>query len=281
MIAASEPPVGTGEAGKPRWRRILPLIAIACISGGIIAMGWHRQISFESFLRHHDELRRFIAAHEAAALAAYVALYIAVAALSLPVGAYLTIAGGILFGAVAGAIAAVIGASIGATVIFSIARSAFGEHLARRAGPTAETIAQGFRADAFSYLLFLRLVPVFPFWLVNLVAALAGVRLAPFVAATVIGIIPATSIFAFVGSGLESAILAQRSAHESCLAAGAADCPLSFHAADALTPQLIAALVALGFLALVPVVVKRWRGRKSTLVMPRESGAPSSPRAEQ
>jgi uncharacterized membrane protein YdjX (TVP38/TMEM64 family) len=174
----------------------------------------------------------------------------------------------------------VIGASIGATVIFSIARSAFGEHLARRAGPTAETIAQGFRADAFSYLLFLRLVPVFPFWLVNLVAALAGVRLAPFVAATAIGIIPATSIFAFVGSGLESAILAQRSAHESCLAAGAADCRLAFHASDALTPQLIAALVALGFLALVPVVVKRWRARKSTLVMPRESGAPSSPRSE-
>jgi uncharacterized membrane protein YdjX (TVP38/TMEM64 family) len=102
MIAASEPPVGTGKAGKPRWRRLLPLIVIACISGGIIAMGWHRQISFESFLRHHDELRRFIAAHEAAALAAYVAFYIAVVALSLPVGAYLTIAGGILFGAVGG-----------------------------------------------------------------------------------------------------------------------------------------------------------------------------------
>ena len=255
-------------------------MVIACISGGIIVIGWHQQISFESFLRHHDELRRLIAAHEGAALAAYVALYIVVAALSLPVGAYLTVAGGLLFGAVAGAIAAVIGASIGATVIFCIARSAFGEHLARRAGPRAEAIARGFRADAFSYLLFLRLVPAFPFWLVNLVAALAGVRLAPFVAATVIGIIPATAIFAFVGSGLESAILAQRSAHESCLATGAADCRLSFHAADALTPQLIAALVALGLLALVPVVVKRWRDRKSTLVMPRESGAPSSPRTD-
>ena len=262
MMAANEPPVAAGEAQRPWWRRLLPLLVIACISGGIIVIGWHQQISFESFLRHHDELRRLIAAHEGAALAAYVALYIVVAALSLPVGAYLTVAGGLLFGAVAGAIAAVIGASIGATVIFCIARSAFGEHLARRVGPTAETIAQGFRADAFNYLLFLRLVPVFPFWLVNLVAALAGVRLAPFVAATAIGIIPATSIFAFVGSGLESAILAQRSAHESCLAAGAAECRLSFHAGAALTPQLIAALVALGLLALVPVLVKRWRGQK-------------------
>jgi uncharacterized membrane protein YdjX (TVP38/TMEM64 family) len=110
--------------------------------------------------------------------------------------------------------------------------------------------------------LFLRLVPVFPFWLVNLVPALAGVRLAPFAAATVIGIMPATFAFAFVGSGLDSAIVAQKAAYESCLAAGHAGCRLAFHAGDAFTPQLITALVALGVLALAPVAVKRikaWR----------------------
>src|SRR6516225_7546962 len=263
MMAANEPPVAAGEAQRPWWRRLLPLMVIACISGGIIVIGWHQQISFESFLRHHDELRRLIAAHEGAALAAYVALYIVVAALSLPVGAYLTVAGGLLFGAVAGAIAAVIGASIGATVIFCIARSAFGEHLARRVGPTAETIAQGFRADAFNYLLFLRLVPVFPFWLVNLVAALAGVPLATFVAATALGIIPATFAFAFVGAGLDSVIAAQQAAYQSCLAAARSDCRLEFHMKAALTPELLGALVALGVLALIPVVVKRLRARST------------------
>ena len=269
-----------GGGGRFPLRRLAPLIALALLSIIALAMGLHRQISFEALARHHDALRSFIAMHEAGGLAAYIALYEAVVGLSLPVGAYLTMIGGALFGTVAGALAAVAGATAGALVIFSVAKSALGAQLMRRAGSRAERIAQGFRKDAFSYLLFLRLVPAFPFWLVNLVAALAGVRLAPFVAATVIGIIPATAIFAFVGSGLESAILAQRSAHESCLATGAADCRLSFHAADALTPQLIAALVALGLLALVPVVVKRWRDRKSTLVMPRESGAPSSPRTD-
>ena len=253
--------VGNG-ARKFSLRRLLPLVVVACLSGIVIAMGWHRQLSFGNLLRHHEELRNFISAHEAGALAGYVALYIAVVALSLPVGTYLTVAGGILFGAFLGAIAAVIGASIGAVLIFLLAKSALGEHLARRAGPAAEKIAQGFREDAFSYLLFLRLVPVFPFWLVNLVPALCGVRLAPFSAATVIGIMPATFAFALAGSGLESAIVAQRSAYESCLAAGNAGCRLAFRAGDAFTPQLIAALVGLGLLALVPVAVKRikaWR----------------------
>ena len=262
MIVKNEQPTSIrSDARKFRWRRIIPLIVVACISLAVVAMGWHRQLSFGNLLRHHEELRSFIAAHEAGALAAYVAFYIAAVALSLPVGAYISMAGGMLFGAVTGGIAAVIGASIGAVLIFLIAKSALGEQLVRRAGPAAEKIAQGFREDAFSYLLFLRLVPAFPFWLVNLVPALAGVRLAPFAAATAIGIMPATFAFAFVGSGLESAIAAQKRTYESCLAAGRGGCKLAFHASDALTPQLIGALVALGVLALVPVAVKRLRGR--------------------
>ena len=104
-------------------------------------------------------------------------LYIVAVGLSLPVGFYLTVIGGILFGAMLGGAAAMVGATIGAICIFLIARSAVGEHLVRRAGPLAEKLAQGFRDDAFSYLLFLRLVPIFPFWVINLVAALCGVRL--------------------------------------------------------------------------------------------------------
>jgi uncharacterized membrane protein YdjX (TVP38/TMEM64 family) len=242
-------------------RRLAPLAGIAVVSIVVIALGWHRELSFETLARHHHALREFIAAHEALAVASYVALYIGVVALSLPIGAYLTVIGGMLFGAVLGGMAAVIGASIGAVVIFSIARSAFGEHLARRAGATAEKIAEGFRKDAFSYLLFLRLIPVFPFWLVNLVSAAGGVRLVPFAAATVLGIMPATFAFAFVGSGLDSVIVAQEASRAACVASGRSDCPLVFHTADALTPQLLAALAALGVLALVPVLVKRWRAR--------------------
>src|SRR5205085_7030964 len=124
------------------------------------------------------------------AVAAFIALYVTVAALSIPSGVILTTIGGFLFGPVVGALSAIIGATIGATIIFLIARSAAGEHLFRRAGPLAAKFAEGFRADAFCYMLFLRLVPL-PFWLVNLAPALLGVLLSTFVTATATGIIPA------------------------------------------------------------------------------------------
>ena len=143
---------------------------------------------------------------------AYIGLYIVAVALSLPGAAFLTVAGGFLFGLAVGASAAVVGATVGATIIFLVARTALGEPLLRRAGPRAEQLAKGFREDAFSYLLFLRLVPAFPFFLVNLVPAFAGVRLRPFLAATALGIIPAALVYAFAGTGLDSVITAQQHA---------------------------------------------------------------------
>ena len=157
-----------------------------------------------------------------------------------------------------------IGATIGATLIFLVARTALGEPLLRRAGPRAQQLAQGFREDAFSYLLFLRLVPAFPFFLVNLVPALAGVRLGPFVAATALGVIPGAIAFAFAGTGLDSMIAAQKTSYQDCLAAGRPNCSFVFDAKDILTPQLLGALVALGLLALVPAVVRRLRARASS-----------------
>jgi uncharacterized membrane protein YdjX (TVP38/TMEM64 family) len=263
MTPNNEPSSATAAAASSKFslRRLVPLVVVVVVSGGVIAMGWHRHLSFETLVRHHEALRDFIALHEASAVAAYVALYIVAVALSVPVGFYLTVIGGILFGAVLGGTAAMVGATIGAICIFLIAKSAIGEHLVCRAGPLAEKLAQGFRADAFSYLLFLRLVPIFPFWLVNLVPALCGVRLASFAAATALGVIPATFAFAFVGAGLDSVIVAQQAAYRSCLAAGRADCRLAFHMKAAITPELLAALAALGVLALIPVVVRRLRAR--------------------
>jgi uncharacterized membrane protein YdjX (TVP38/TMEM64 family) len=261
MIADKDPSSSTAGAGSCQFlpRRLVPLLVIAAVSIVAVTLGWHRQVSFEALVRHYEALRDFIAAHEVSAVAAYVALYVAAVALSIPVGFYLTVIGGILFGAVVGGAAAMVGATVGAICIFLIARSALGEHLVRRAGPLAEKLARGFRADAFNYLLFLRLVPIFPFWLINLVAAVLGVPLATFAAATAVGVIPATFVFAFVGAGLDSVIVAQQAAYRSCLAAGRADCRLEFHMDAALTPELLAALAALGVLALVPVVVKKLR----------------------
>jgi uncharacterized membrane protein YdjX (TVP38/TMEM64 family) len=245
-----------------KWpRRITLLIAVLIVVGVIYVASGHGEISLTALVRHRAKVDDFVTAHRLLAILAYIGLYAAAVALSVPGAWFLTVTGGFLFGLMAGAPAAVVGATLGATIIFLIARTALGEPLLRRAGPRARQLADGFRADAFSYLLFLRLVPAFPFFLVNLVPAFAGVGFATFVVATALGIIPGAVVFSFAGTGLDSVIAAQQSAFESCVATGHADCRLMFRPNDILTPQLIGALVALGVLALVPVVVKRFRAR--------------------
>jgi uncharacterized membrane protein YdjX (TVP38/TMEM64 family) len=244
-------------------RRILPLVATVVLAGAAYIAGGGG-VSLESLVRHRAAIDDFVASHRMLAIFVYVGIYITVVAVSLPGAALLTLTGGFLFGIAVGASAAVISATVGATLIFLVARTALGEPLLRRAGPRATQLARGFREDAFSYLLFLRLVPAFPFFLVNLVPAFARVRLGPFVAATAIGIIPGAIVFALAGAGLDSMIAAQKNSYDQCIAAKGADCRLVFEPADVLTPQLIAALVALGLLALMPVAVKFWRTRSRT-----------------
>jgi uncharacterized membrane protein YdjX (TVP38/TMEM64 family) len=250
-----------GNTSRSRLRRFAPVALIVLAMLAVFATGAHRHVSLETLVRHRMAIDAFIDAHAIAAVAAYMAIYIIVVALSIPGSLFLTIAGGILFGVAVGAIATIISATIGATIIFLIAKSACGESLVRRAGPLACKIAEGFKADAFSYLLFLRLVPAFPFFLVNLVPALAGVNLRTFVAATLIGIIPAVFAFTFLGSGLDSVIAAQEGIYRACLAAGRSDCQIHFDIGMIATPRLLASLATLGAIALIPVVVKRVRAR--------------------
>jgi uncharacterized membrane protein YdjX (TVP38/TMEM64 family) len=242
-------------------RRLIALAALVALAVAAYFAFGRGLISLEALVRNRATIDGFVAAHRVLAVLAYMAIYVAAVALSLPGATFLTVAGGFLFGLGVGTAAAVISATLGATVIFLVARTALGEPLLKRAGPRASQLAQGFRNDAFSYLLFLRLVPAFPFFLVNLVPAFAGVRLSTFVGATALGIIPGALVYAFAGTGLDSVIAAQKHAYDACTAAGRADCHLAFNAAGILTPQLIGALVALGLLALVPAVVKRLRAR--------------------
>ncbi len=252
-------PPAVMPAGGFRLRRLAPVAAIVLAMVVIYAAGWHRQISLETLVRHRAVIDDFIDTHYLAAIGTFVAVYIALVAMSIPGAVFLTVASGILFGWLVGGLATVVGATIGATIIFEIARTACGETLVRRAGPRVMKIAQGFREHAFSYLLFIRLVPVFPFVLVNIAPALVGVRLGTFVAATFIGIIPATFAFAMFGAGLDSVLAAQESVFRACIAAGRSDCRLDFDSSAATTPELIGAIVALCVVALIPVVVQRWR----------------------
>src|SRR5207237_1405144 len=104
-------------------RRLIPLLAIVIATGLILGLGWHRVLSFETLVRHHGVLHEFIAAHELVAIAAYIGLYIAVVALSIPAATFLTVVGGSLFGIVIGPLATIVGATVGATCIFLATRS--------------------------------------------------------------------------------------------------------------------------------------------------------------
>lgn len=250
----------TASSRRTLWR-VAPLLAVVVLIALAYGFGLHRQVSFETLVRHRAAIDEFVADHEVAAVTGFIAFYIVVVGLSLPGAAILTVAGGALFGALIGGLAAALGGLAGATVVFLVARTAAGEFLTRRAGPFAARLAEGFRADAFNYLLFLRLVP-FPFWLVNLAPALFGVRLGTYVAATAVGILPGTVAFAVFGAGLDSVMAAQQAQYDACTAAGRTDCSVEFDLSHVLTPTLLAALVALGLLALVPVAARRFLGRR-------------------
>jgi uncharacterized membrane protein YdjX (TVP38/TMEM64 family) len=246
---------------RVRLRRFVPLAVVAVAMLAVFASGAYRHVSLETLVRHRMAIEAFIGAHMVTAVAAFMALYIAAVALSIPGSIFLTISSGVLFGTIVGGLAAVVSSTTGATIVFLVAKSACGENLMRRAGPLASKLAEGFRADAFSYLLFLRLVPAFPFFLVNLVPALVGVRVPTFIAATLVGVIPAAFALAFFGSGLDSVIATQERVFRACLEAGRSDCLPQFDFGMIVTPQLLAALATLGALALVPIAVKRLRAR--------------------
>ena len=180
---------------------IVVLVALAW------AFGLHRYLTLEALAAQREALAALVAARPVLSALMYVAAYIAVVAFSLPGGAVMTLSGGLLFGAFIGACLAVLGATIGAAVLFLLARSAFAPLVAGRAEGLLGPLRVGLARDGFFYLLSLRLVPVFPFWLLNLAPALLGMAFAPYLAATFLGIIPGTLVFAGIGAGLDEVFL--------------------------------------------------------------------------
>jgi uncharacterized membrane protein YdjX (TVP38/TMEM64 family) len=258
-MPAEDPPATMPAADRVRLCRLLPILAVVLGMAVVFLSGLNHALSLETLVRHRAAIDALIQANVPMAIAGFILLYVLVVSLSVPGAACLTISGGIMFGAIAGGLAAVVGGTAGAVVIFLIARSACREFVVRRAGGLSARLAAGFHADAFSYLLFLRLVPAFPFWLVNLAAALVGVELRTFFAATALGVIPGTFAFAVIGAGLDSVIAAQEALYRHCLAAGGSDCRLNFSWRAVVTPELMAALAALGVVVLIPVIMRHLR----------------------
>jgi uncharacterized membrane protein YdjX (TVP38/TMEM64 family) len=223
-------------------RRLVPLGLLVCAGIAFVAAGGHHFLTLATLAENRGWLCALVKRWGFAADLAYIASYGVLVALSVPGGVVLTIAGGFLFGTWLGTLCAIIGATSGATAIFLAARAGLGG-LGQRTGPLVAKLEAGFRADAFNYLLVLRLVPIFPFWLVNLVPALVGVKLRTYVMATLIGIIPGTFVFASLGNGLGDIV------EEPGLGV-------------LLRLDVFGPIVGLALLALIPVAYKRWRGKR-------------------
>ncbi len=236
-------PSGCGR-GKPALRRLLPLIALAVAFAFALSLQEH--FSIDALREHRALLNAFVAENALLAALTFIALYAVTTLLSLPTGAVLTIAGGFLFGITFGTLYVVVGATLGATAIFLLARSTLGDLLRAKAGPWLQRMEAGFSENAFSYMLVLRLIPLFPFFVVNLVPAFLGVSLRTYVVGTFIGIIPGTLVFILAGAGLGSVF----------------DQGGAFTVESVLTPQIIAGLIGLSLLSLLPVVYKHVKARR-------------------
>ncbi len=242
-ISPAQPVAKRGGIVK-RW---LPAIILVAAIGVAFTLGLDKYLSLDALRDNRFELQNFVAENRLGAILIFIAIYAVSTALSLPGATILTVAGGFLFGIWFGTIYAVVGATIGATGVFLVARTAIGRSLRERAGPWFAKMEEGFRDNALSYMLVLRLIPLFPFFVVNLVPAFLGISLRVYVLATLIGIIPGAWVYASVGAGLGSIF---DSAEEVSLT-------------SVLTPELITALVGLALLSLAPVVYKKIKKRKS------------------
>jgi uncharacterized membrane protein YdjX (TVP38/TMEM64 family) len=240
---------GTGNtanaaAGKPSLARLLPLVAVIAGIALFFVLGGQRYLSFDTLSRHRMDLVQWTEANRLLAVVLFILGYALVVAFSLPGATWMTLAGGFLFGTLLATVLVVVSATAGAVAIFLLARYALADFFRAKMGTAARRMEAGFKANALSYLLFLRLVPVFPFWLVNLVPAFLGVPLRTYALGTLIGIVPGSAVYCSVGNGLGAVFDA----------GGRPDLGIIFK------PEILGPIVALAAPSLVPILYKKFKG---------------------
>ena len=231
-------------ASTPSGSRALKLSLVALFAGVVVAffaLGGHRYLSLDAIKANRDALLAFTQQHFAASLAIAFVVYVAVTAFSLPGGLVMSLTVGFLFGRWVGTALVVAAATIGATLVFVAARYVFADAARKRLGALGERINAGFTENAFSYLLFLRLVPLFPFFLVNLAPAFTSIPFPTYALATFVGIIPGTFVFVNLGQTLGRIESLQ----------------------GLVSAETLGAFALLGVFALVPVAIRKLRARKT------------------
>lgn len=227
-------------------KRILPVGALVLAVAAFYLIGLDDYMTCEMLRENRSAVLEFVHAYMIPALVLYALFYALIVTLSVPGGALMTVIGGFFFGVPATAVAVVIGATAGATALFLIAKTAVGDPLRAKAAPWLKKLEAGFQENEFTYLLVLRLIPLFPFFVVNLVPAFLGVSVRTYILATLIGIVPGVIIFSLVGAGLGNFT-------EACD---------GFSASDVMTPEIVAAFLGIAALLLAPIVYKKLKARR-------------------
>jgi len=249
---------GASALSRPAWRRSLPLAVLALAVGAFFATGLHRSVSFDALALAYGHLTGWSAENPVIALLATAGIYMVATAVFFPAAWLLTVAAGLVLGWLAGTVAVVTGATAGAVLLFLATRLALADFFRARASGALTRMADGFRKDAASYMLFLRLAAVFPFWLVNVVPAILGVPLRTFGWTTLVGIIPGTVAYAFAGEGLRS-IIGDRA--QACLD-NVAPCGEALSPRDLVTTEILIAFALLALVSLLPVALKWFRRKR-------------------
>lgn len=227
-----------------RGNRWLKVALLALFGGAVVAffaLGGQRYLTLETIKSHRDALLAFTEAHFVLALVIGFVVYAGAVAFSLPGALLLSLTTGFVFGRWVGTLLVVFAATAGATAVFLAARYIFADAARRRLGALGARINAGFTENAFNYMLFLRLVPLFPFFLVNLAPAFTSIPLRTFVLATFVGIIPGTFVFVNLGQTLGRIESLQ----------------------GLVSVETLGAFALLGVFALVPILIKKFKSKSA------------------
>ncbi len=240
--------------------RYLPVALLGIALVAFFASGLYQRLTLDELALQYSDLTSFLEANFWLSVVVTCAIYLGATAASFPAAWLLTVAIGMVFGWATGAAIVVVGATLGASVLFFAARSLLENFFRERAGDKLNVMAHGFRNNAVSYMLFLRLAPIFPFIMVNVVPAILGVRFSVFFFTTAFGIIPGTIAYSFAGEGLRSIISERAIACSQQIA----PCGQPFSASDIITTEMLIAFTLLALVSLMPVILKQFRKKPAS-----------------
>lgn len=243
-------PVKTASKNKMAFAFVIALLV-----GSMYVFDLGQYLSLESVKEHRARLLAFTEHRYPIAVALFILTYVVVAGLALPGAAILTLTGGFLFGSVWGTVFVNIGATIGATLAFLAARYLLRDWVESKFGKWLGPLQMGVVQNAFHYLLTLRLIPIVPFFALNLVSGLTRMSVRTYVSATALGIVPGSFVYAYAGRQLGSINSLE----------------------EIVSPQVISAFILLGLLALTPVMYKRWSAKRAGSRQPAEEDQDHGP----